>query len=544
MASWLLLVFFLAAPLPQESVGLNKFTQLIQPNMIIPSGMMQMMYGSELERRKEQIISKIRDPTCSKHIRALLDGVRKREYWALNMADASVKIPDGVLSLTTWYVGNYEQCLRVQNVKTDSGSFSGQHCMARLCTAKGECVENLAATVEKGLPLIEQILTGHVVKDLLAKLKVIVNTTSVHVGFCMPSTCSSSDAENLLNAAISQVTKEVHTNVRPGDCHTAKGPDFEVLDYITLGLFTAILGVIICSTLYDVTHQETSSRSELYIVFSAYTNLKKLMNTSETSGKDLRCLHGIRFFSIAYVVLGHTYIFHGMIPLHNNTEVHEFLKSLNSTWVLTGVFSVDTFFLLSGLLLCYGFFNAMTEKKSINYKAFYIHRFMRLTPTLLAVLLIHASLVNKLNTGPIWNQIFLEDCYDSWWKVLFYIKNYYYTNPCMLHTWYVSADTQLYCLSPLLLITLWNNPRQGKKLLALGLFLGWFIPFTYAYVWEIPCPITPLVFLGNKAKQSAHLYTSTETRFAPWLMGIWLGYILHRIKTGQLTVKMNKMEEN
>ncbi|XP_068082891.1 nose resistant to fluoxetine protein 6-like [Anabrus simplex] len=284
----------------------------------------------------------------------------------------------------------------------------------------------------------------------------------------------------------------------------------------------------------------SGSRSELYVVFSAYTNLKKLMSTSETSGKNLGCLHGIRFFSIAYVVLGHTYICYGLIPLHNNIEVNEFLKSLNSTWVMTGVFSVDTFFLLSGLLLCYGFFNTMTEKKSINYKAFYMHRFMRLTPTLLAVLLIQASLVNKLNTGPMWNHIFVEDCSDRWWQVLFYIKNYYYTNPCMLHTWYVSADTQLYCLSPLLLITLWKNPRLGKKLLALGLFLGWFIPFTYAYVWEIPCPITPFVFVGNKVKESAHLYNSTETRFAPWLMGIWLGYIMHRIKAGQLTVKMNK----
>ncbi|XP_066999865.2 nose resistant to fluoxetine protein 6 [Anabrus simplex] len=534
MASGLLLVFLLSAVLPQGSIGVNKPTKHIHP--------MQMMLKGELQHRKEQIISKIRDPTCLKHIRALIDGVREREYWALNMVDASMKISDGLLFFATWYVGNYEQCLRIQNVKTDSGSFSGQHCMARFCTADGECVERMSDTIKKGIPLMEQIETGHIGEDLIAKAKVAVNTSSVHIGFCMPSTCNSSDLENLLNAAISQVTKEVHTNVHPEDCHTTKAPDFEVIDYVTLGLFSAILALIICSTLYDVTHQDASNCSELYIVFSAYTNLKKLMSTSETNNnKNLGCLHGIRFFSIAYVILGHTYVNYALIPLHNPKMPDEFMQSWNSIWVMTGVFSVDTFFLLSGLLLCYIFFNVMTERKSINYRTFYMHRFIRLTPTLVAVLLIHVSLAKRLNIGPMWNEVFLEDCSDVWWQVLLYIRNNFHRSKCMLHTWYVSADTQLYCLSPLLLTTLWKNPRQGKKLLALGLFLGWFIPFTYAYVWEIPCPITPFVLLENKKKlQSGHLYRSTETRFAPWIMGIWLGYIMHRIKTGQLTIKMNK----
>jgi hypothetical protein len=42
--------------------------------------------------------------------------------------------------------------------------------------------------------------------------------------------------------------------------------------------------------------------------FSFYTNAKKVFNTSK-SDDQLNCLHAIRFLSLAWVILGHTFAF-------------------------------------------------------------------------------------------------------------------------------------------------------------------------------------------------------------------------------------------
>ena len=47
---------------------------------------------------------------------------------------------------------------------------------------------------------------------------------------------------------------------------------------------------------------------KILLSFSAYTNVIKIFKISKSEGQ-LECLHGIRFFSMAWVVLGHTYAF-------------------------------------------------------------------------------------------------------------------------------------------------------------------------------------------------------------------------------------------
>lgn len=47
---------------------------------------------------------------------------------------------------------------------------------------------------------------------------------------------------------------------------------------------------------------------ELLLSFSVYTNGKKLLSTKQTSG-SLRAVNGIRFLSMSWVILGHSYAF-------------------------------------------------------------------------------------------------------------------------------------------------------------------------------------------------------------------------------------------
>ena len=43
--------------------------------------------------------------------------------------------------------------------------------------------------------------------------------------------------------------------------------------------------------------------------FSFYANAKKIFHTTKTENSQLSCLHAIRFLSLAWVILGHTFAF-------------------------------------------------------------------------------------------------------------------------------------------------------------------------------------------------------------------------------------------
>ena len=56
----------------------------------------------------------------------------------------------------------------------------------------------------------------------------------------------------------------------------------------------------------------------LLVGFSVYTNGSKLLRGSQT--QDLGCLHGMRFLSMTWVILGHTYVF-AVLPLLGGTNL-------------------------------------------------------------------------------------------------------------------------------------------------------------------------------------------------------------------------------
>ena len=82
-------------------------------------------------------------------------------------------------------------------------------------------------------------------------------------------------------------------------CFLKKAPSFNYLRQInegqlenTLHLFTSISGIL----------------GKILLSFSIYTNARKLLNVSQPSG-TLTAVNGIRFISMTWVILGHTYYF-------------------------------------------------------------------------------------------------------------------------------------------------------------------------------------------------------------------------------------------
>lgn len=63
----------------------------------------------------------------------------------------------------------------------------------------------------------------------------------------------------------------------------------------------------------------------------------------------------------------------------------------------------------------------------MNVLHFYLHRFLRLTPALFAIVLFNISVFKYLSDGPAWPNIstyVTESCYYTGWATLTFLTNY------------------------------------------------------------------------------------------------------------------------
>ncbi|CAC5425124.1 unnamed protein product [Mytilus coruscus] len=128
-------------------------------------------------------------------------------------------------------------------------------------------------------------------------------------------------------------------------------------------------------------------------------------------------------------------------------------------------------------------------------------RQLMLTPPYMLVMMVYIALFPYLGSGPIWKKNGLENnyCKDTWWYNLLYIQNFRpITDQCFAWAWYLANDMQFYVISPILLL--------------------------------------PLYF-KNAMDYFNNYYIKPYTRMGPYLVGIYTGYILYKIKC---TFKINK----
>lgn len=94
---------------------------------------------------------------------------------------------------------------------------------------------------------------------------------------------------------------------------------------------------------------------------------------------------------------------------------------------MNGYVSVDSFFFLSGLLVCFIFFRDISKKGYYDVPLQYLHRYIRLTPPYAVMILITAKLFPYFGNGPMWHSIVHSSsqvCKDNWWQGLIYLQNY------------------------------------------------------------------------------------------------------------------------
>lgn len=181
--------------------------------------------------------------------------------------------------------------------------------------------------------------------------------------------------------------------------------------------------------LYFINLSHEPAFFRILVTFSLYTNTKKIFKIDPHSqNQQLACLHGIRVLSLCWVILGHSYAF-GITFSDNMIVVFDWLKRFSFLIVSNAFFSVDTFFLISGLLTCFLFLRHF-EQTNLKFSfwfmiKYYVHRVWRLSPPYFICLLISIHLSPYFGQGPLYPQDGYEydRCRTSWYWNILYVNN-------------------------------------------------------------------------------------------------------------------------
>ncbi len=158
---------------------------------------------------------------------------------------------------------------------------------------------------------------------------------------------------------------------------------------------------------------------------------------------------------------------------------------------------------------------------------YYIHRFWRLTPVYMIVLMFSATISEYLGDGPFYprNGFEINKCRDTWFYNLLYVNNFVSTNKsCYSVSWYLANDMQFHWIAPIILVPF----GLGKFFLAFIISILFLIGNILSISLTLNSrPGSELGIFGNEATFfSEWVYLKPWTRIGPFIVGILFGYVL------------------
>ncbi|XP_055915469.1 nose resistant to fluoxetine protein 6-like [Eupeodes corollae] len=501
--------------------GINSLTVI--NNVTVSGDFLSDVFVEEITNNKDllespRITSKQYDSRkCVLEVRELIN--RLPSLKVLPFFDSWGKLPSGILYGSTHSAGNFDQCTKTSISLYDakpSENVNGQFCFV-----------NIPIIPEKTrqLPIFID-LEGQ--QEFTGRVTIRKTGLELRIGICVPESCSAEFLTTIFQQAVSKVSKGKLDNVSVSQCTNGKPRDLTATDIFGIAVFSTFGALMLASTLYDYfTAYYQKTPIPVLLAFSILTNGKKLFAINlKSSPNSIDCLTGIRVLTMVWIIFCHTYMTTMNVPIINQKEQLPWVKSFWSMPLLNGTISVDSFFFISGLLVAWlGFRELDKTNGKLNVIMMYVHRYLRLTPAVAAVLLFMLSINKLILIGPFKQGIYVKNQCDgyNWWPVLLYIPNYLQQKPrCFDSTWYLDVDFQLYIISPLLLIAMW---RWGKKfapvLLVLSLLSIGSVIATYA-----SNGFTGLIN-GTNDEEWTKTYSLTHTRCSPWFVGFACGYFMH-----------------
>ncbi|RWS14326.1 nose resistant to fluoxetine protein 6-like isoform X2 [Dinothrombium tinctorium] len=495
-----------------------------------------------LQRIAENVDNTSISSECALTLLMSIGSFRQMSDWIVAMIDASGKpLSAGTLEGTITDLGSFDQCLAIKApIEVAKSPVVGQFCLLKYSIPLPPEPEHL--TLQSKVFNFTGTILENTFMDKFGSFSQVLYQRKGRLGICVPSTCTPNDIQKLVdlgkpclkefeyhNIYVCLAMSDVHVNALVADCSTSEAIRFTTMQIIIFAAFGVIAALVLLGTaietaiIYKVSKNasniESQSREKSCLIkiilsFSAVTNGRFLFSTETFSG-SLDAVNGVKVLSMAWILYTHTYL----IPIKESFAfAKSFVYSVQSLLfqlILNGWVLVDSFFFIGALLSIYTQLHSLKKKQKINFIQLILHRFFRFSPLVWFTILL-MLIIPSIGSGPLWKEYFIYQemkCKNYWWSTVLFINNWFPENEmCLLHTWYLSADFQMFIFATIFIIPLFSVLTGLLTYIRRG-------PPTVIYN-------TPSELAVNI--QATSVYTPTYSHLGPYCIGIIFGYLLFK----------------
>ncbi|EFO99875.1 hypothetical protein CRE_18777 [Caenorhabditis remanei] len=429
--------------------------------------------------------------------------------YAVQQFDAWGQFPSpGLLEIKTLYDGSNQECERISGKKYDTN-----YCYMLIRPGKNaSCAVSNSTSLYSALPL--------------------------RIASCLPKSCDHQEMINIFN----QVSPYPFTACAAFCVKNEVKKDSAFWGFSIFLMVVSAVAILASSidyireTAFGISSvKEKNVFMKILLTFSLWTNAELLLSVKEQKPGFIKSLDCIRLLSMCWVVTGHSFLY--FILADTLEPVINFPKHFWNHLLLNAFVSVDTFFVLSGIVVAYLFFKTKPSKKMISnpitWILFYIHRYLRLTPPIMLFIgffTVYAPYIQGVFSASELNGMYpqIEACKTYWWQNLLYINNFDKSDnnqdsTCYGITWYLAVDTQLYLVAPIILVALYFSFAAGTAVIVAGCVGSIVATYILFGIYDVPADI---IGNGNQNNFFDIAYSKPWIRCPPYLVGILTGYLL------------------
>ncbi|XP_049836512.1 nose resistant to fluoxetine protein 6-like [Schistocerca gregaria] len=370
-------------------------------------------------------------------------------------------------------------------------------------------------------------------------------------GLCVPAGAAAQQVAEGVQSALSEAASAegvtASVEAAEGACQTAGVGAFQwdTADVAVGGVAVFLLALMVVATATEglLRLKNSTAKSKglrTLLCFSVISNWRRLAQPPRKH-LNLRYVQGARFLTMTIIILGHRIVLLEAAPILNPEFIEKSYGRIDWTTIFNGHLVVNTYFVISGFLLSYLFLQEVASRRKFRVSYIWwacLYRYLRLTPSYAATVAVASTLAPHAGRGPLWARLLGWDrrsCRSHWWANMLYVNNYVHADDtCLLHTWYLATDTQLFAVFLVVLAAVWRWPRAAPHLLAACAALSCLVPALAAYFLQLdPTLLSLPETLRRLSYDETFLqsYVPAHMSASPYVAGVIAGYVLHRRET-------------
>ncbi|KAG6458584.1 hypothetical protein O3G_MSEX010927 [Manduca sexta] len=278
-------------------------------------------------------------------------------------------------------------------------------------------------------------------------------------------------------------------------CHTAEdlhgSEDLSANERAFAWFAAAMITLSALSTILDVTLTEHTKKGARWMVAWSVRGCWRALTAPPPAAvdTDLRCFDGARVVCMMCIIIEHVCWITLHAYLADTRRFEQTRRALDAILLANSTLVVQIFFLMSSFLLAHKLLQQRRQGNSLpalsTFFDIMVNRVVRISPSYFVVVWFATSWWARGGAGPMWAPLVGSEaavCQAKWWTHLLYLNNVLYADQkCLIQTWYLAADMQLYAGALLLTLFLWRWRRCAIVVLSTLLLASIGALFALAY---------------------------------------------------------------